>query len=332
VAGYFYPLPPAFIGGRQPYAPKLGIAQSGPPSQPTRALATLGIILASWAQAAPALPKQVKIAPLIPVAAAAANPPYTRKQFESIDAAWRADVTTVITLTSIAPSAEPPPDPDVAPIKGYKTVDLILGQWKAREYRPPQPNGLAPLLPPAVVPDAPPVRSHALLKSILDQSLPAAYRPQVSKPIAALLPVAAVPDYPPPSSDALLNLVLQQWAPRAWWPLPRSQAFVPPTPDTPPVPGGTNFDIIAEQWVTDAARLPQGAKFAPLLEPISQSDAPPAPSNTNFATVVRWWEQHGIYDLPTSSWTIHVDVEPVVVDSRVTFDAIGWDDVCFDAR
>lgn len=61
---FFYPPPPPFIGARQPYAPHLGLPQSGPlPSQP---------------------------------------PPLGRLSYQIIDGVWRLDPVTVISLASFA--------------------------------------------------------------------------------------------------------------------------------------------------------------------------------------------------------------------------------------
>jgi hypothetical protein len=53
MAGAFYPPPPVFIGGAQPYAPRLGKAQSGPAPQPPpisgpMVAATFALLIGSW--------------------------------------------------------------------------------------------------------------------------------------------------------------------------------------------------------------------------------------------------------------------------------------------
>src|SRR5437868_1037945 len=102
--GFFYPPPPAYVGGRQPHAPRLGLVQSGPTpdAPPVRTFVTLGIILAACAPAAYALPASARIAPFVPAPAASAPLPVSQVNFRIIEGLLRADAWTSIQLCSIA--------------------------------------------------------------------------------------------------------------------------------------------------------------------------------------------------------------------------------------
>lgn len=198
MAGHFYPLPPTFIGGRQPYAPKLGQVQSGP-------------------------------------AAASGPPPINRASFQSIDAWHRHDPCTTIYVCSIAPQLSAPAVPDNPPVRSYANQRAILGHWNP-VYRPlPSTIKVAPLLPAPAAPDNAPVVNRTNLSLITRQweRYPLAL-PQSGR-VAPLLPAAVTPDAPPILSYAHRNLVIAQWIPPQWRPLPALKLLPQGTPpDTTP--------------------------------------------------------------------------------------------------
>lgn len=212
MAGHFYPPPPTFIGGRQPYAPELWIPPSGPApeSPPVRSWAAFNAVLGTHLPQPYALPATRKIAALIPAAAIpdappargyanfkliadqwqqielrrqarpfvaslpiiSAPPPVNRSNLRIIDALWDYDPVTVIYVNAIASIAEAPPAPDNPPTRTRVNFDTIATQW----CPPPRPllarAKIAPLLPAQIIPDAPPVRSFARFNSILQQWVP----------------------------------------------------------------------------------------------------------------------------------------------------------------
>lgn len=172
--GRFYPPPPVFVGGRQPYAPRLLTPESGevPNQPPVRTLVTLGIIFASWLQPAQALPRQTRIAPFVAAEAAATNPPYTRNAIRVIDASWRNQPWTVIYVCRIAPQLETPTTPDNPPARSDVNQRVLLGQWQVLHRPLPSAIKVAPLLLAAVVPDNPPQRSDVNRNVILRQWAP----------------------------------------------------------------------------------------------------------------------------------------------------------------
>src|SRR5690349_7894333 len=96
--GHFRPAPPTFIGGRQPFAPELGIPQSGPVPQapPIRSYAAFVAIAVASLAAPPTFigGKQPYAAPLgQPQSAIVASQPPARSStaFWNIKSAWRTE-------------------------------------------------------------------------------------------------------------------------------------------------------------------------------------------------------------------------------------------------
>lgn len=123
MAGHFYSLPPTFIGGRQPYAPRLGQVQSEP---------------------APSAP-----------------PPINRVHLRIVEAHYREEPNTTVFLTSIAPLLQTPAVADNPPPRSFATQRSIIGQWEPRRLPLPRSRLIAPLLPAAATPDNPPRISYA---------------------------------------------------------------------------------------------------------------------------------------------------------------------------
>ncbi len=201
MAGYFYPLPPTNVGGRQPYAPRMGIAQSGetPQSPPVRSLAVLSLILGTLAPQAYALPSAAKIAPFIP-AAVADNPPVSRKNFEIIRAQLAYEPTTIIFVSAIAPTLQTPAIPDNPPVRTYVNFNGLITSWRTVHRSLPSTIKLAPLLPAPAVPDNPPVSSYANRNLILAQWIP----PYI--PLPKLQISATVTFAPPALTGQIPNL------------------------------------------------------------------------------------------------------------------------------
>jgi PASTA domain-containing protein len=174
MAGHFYPLPPTFIGGQQPYAPKLGQVQSG---------------------SAPSNP-----------------PPINRASLRIIEARYREDPATVIYVSSIASQLSTPAAPDNAPVRTYANQRVILGQWDP-VFRPlPYTIKIAPFIPAAAVPDNPPAQNYAN-RQVVARFWELPYRPLPSRvQVAPLLP-AITPDSPPKIGLTNWDVILRQWMP-----------------------------------------------------------------------------------------------------------------------
>lgn len=213
MAGHFYAPPPTFIGGRQPYAPKLGQVPS------------------------PAVSSD--------------PPPVNRASLRIIEARYRDDPWTIISVSRIAPLLTTPAVPDNPPVSSFANQRVILGQWEPI-YRPlPFTIKVAPLIPAAAVPDNPPRQSYANSQVVARaweqpyRSLPAGAK------VAPLLPVVT-PDSPPQRSDANRNLILAQWiAPYRSQP-PRANVaplLLAAVADSPPRLGYENRNVILRQWI-----------------------------------------------------------------------------------
>jgi hypothetical protein len=192
MAGHFYAPPPTFIGGRQPYAPKLGQVQSGP---------------------APSTP------PL----------PVNRANFRIIEARYREDPWTIISLSRIAPLLTTPAVPDNPPARSFANQRVIFGQWEPIHRPLPFSIKVAPFVPAAATPDNPPRRSDANRNVILGQWIPP-YQPLPRRAtLAPLLPAAPVADSPPKLAYQIRNVILRQWAPSPVQYQPRATQAVPDT-------------------------------------------------------------------------------------------------------
>jgi hypothetical protein len=197
--GFFYPPPPAYVGGRQPHAPRLGLVQSGPTpdAPPVRTFVTLGIILAACAPAAYALPASARIAPFVPAPAASAPLPVSQVNFRIIEGLLRADAWTSIQLCSIAPTLQTPATPatpDNPPVRTATNFNTILRQWDRPHAQLPQAGRLAALIPASATPDAPPITNYALRSLVIAQWIPPQWRPL---PALAMLPQGTAPDTTP---------------------------------------------------------------------------------------------------------------------------------------
>lgn len=240
MAGHFYKLPPTFIGGRQPYAPQLGVAQSGPvpDDPPPLSRVMLGVALAAWIPAAYALPSAAKIAPLIPAEAVASQPPPNRAHLSIIHSHWTRDPITVISLTSVASVLATPPQIDAPPVKTSTNLNAIVNQWYT-PFRPlPSGSQFAPLIQAPVIPDNPPVNDHVRLNLVVTQWRPPAY--DLPKPgrMAPFLSPTITPDAPPVSDRVNLNLIVAQWRSLPYA-LPHAGWFAP-TIESPST-GGAHF-------------------------------------------------------------------------------------------
>lgn len=269
--GYFYPPPPTFIGGRQPYAPPLGQIQSGPLPQapPLRgafALATLGVILSTWQTPFFEAQGAGDIAPLLPPTPVVSQPPARSNATQAIiQSCWVADSTTLIPLCSIAPFvaaaiAGQPPQP--LPIN----LQTILQAWQPAFFEAQGAGDIAPTLP---IVNTAPVRSFVNLSTVLQAWIPPFLESQGASDIAPLLPAPIAPSQPPVQSYATLYGILNAWIP----PTLPSQGFTwiapslpaPPVISQPPVLTRVTQRLILDAWLP-AFLEPQGyGDIAPLV-------------------------------------------------------------------
>lgn len=189
--GHFYNLPPAFIGGAQPYAPRLGIPQSGPaptPPPPNQA-AIYQLILSIWWP--PTRSTKSHGGPDIVPPVSSVPPAITIPS--AIFAWWAHDPMTIITLPSAAGAPGPPP-PDQPPPVSQANMAVILKNWDlGPQILPPRPT-MAALIP-LVVPDAPPVNDRRVLFQILRMWDPPFFQ---MPPAATIAPFVPIPPPPPP--------------------------------------------------------------------------------------------------------------------------------------
>lgn len=212
--GYFYPPPPLFIGGKQPYAPPLGIVQSGPVPQapPQRgpiALATLGVLISSWQPPFQQAQGASDIAPIIQTPAAPSQPPAPRNAaLFNILGAWQQDPITIVSLPSAAGNVGVTPD-QPQPV-GRVNFDIIRRSWDI-QFQLIGPARIAPLAPAPAIPDQPPIPSRNDLYTILRAWAAPFQYPQGAGHSAPTLPAPAVPSQPPITSYAIFYRLRGTW-------------------------------------------------------------------------------------------------------------------------
>lgn len=297
MAGQFYPPPPVFVGGRQPYAPALGIAQSGPTpdNPPRRSLATLGIVLASWVQASYPPPVAAKIAPLIPAAVVSGPPPAIRAYDSVIVSSWAQRWTLPPQSADFAPLAPVISSPPFRDLRAHHIVQQV---WRYDPTTIIYVCSIAPLLAEVVTPDNPPPNTDVVFNSIIQQwSIPYRLLPK-NVGVASLLAPAVVPDNPPVPGRVLARLIRGTWEP-PWYALPKAGNSAPflsvaATPDAPPPNTNVVFNSIVQQWVYVPRPLPALKGLAPLI-PVA--DNPPVRAYVHMTMVIDQWR-------PVPSWRL----------------------------
>jgi hypothetical protein len=316
--GYFYPAPPAFIGGRQPYAPRLGQPPGSPGDRQTRTYVTLAIIMAAWTPPAfHYLPPQTRIAPFL--TPPGPPPPTNSAQLLSIIRQWDPrpfylPEPVEIASQSPAPAAPSQPPPPSA------TIWTIRSAWEPATLPLPR----APQTPQAA-PSQPPPLSAAIWTTIRNAWEPT---PSPLPRAARIAPIPPAPDLAPPRALSTPQVIAQAWAPALYYWLPPqtriaallpSFSAIPPTrvnaapaaisawsgpsytlpPQTriaallqvapgPPPRSASTFAIINAAWAPAPYALPELANFAALIPPAST--APPPRSRAVLEWIRKLWD------------------------------------------
>jgi len=268
--------PPVFVGGRQPYAPRLGIAQSGPtPDQPpvlTRA--NLAIVLDSWKLPFAYPQGYQEIAPLVPVAAAPSGPPIRSNNLTpAILAAWVTQ-PTAISLASFAGQLVS----DQPPARTYENLTTILNAWRPPFVQTQGGGEIAPLLAVPVVPDQPPVPGKQTQALVVALWQPPHVISQGYADIAPLAPAPVAPDQPPIPGKSTTGLVIASWQP----PHVISQGYAdiapivpaPTVPDAPPIPGRVTSALVVASWQRPFYLAQSAEWIAPLVQAPVVSNPP----------------------------------------------------------
>ena len=272
----FYPPPPVFIGGRQPYQPKLGLAQSGPVPQapPIRAAAAvLALLVQSWQPAAYALPQRTQIAPLIPAAAQSSSPPaLAGTNLSIVIRAWDAPQNQLQFRPGMAPNA---PAQSAQPLKPPTANQSIIGAaWLD------DPQVVIGLSSAALIEiDDPPRFDRTDLFCVLDAWRPPQYAMPPQTLVASLLAVPVVPSQPPVATDVALSLIVRNWDPPQYSQPPSSMIAPLVTASSaasqPPVFSRTAISVILRGWDPAAYALPKAADIGRLSPPPAAPSRPP---------------------------------------------------------
>jgi hypothetical protein len=327
---HFRAPPPAFIGGRQPNAPRLGLPQSGPTPQPPPpsgavAAASLSLIISAWQPYAPAQP-QTRIAPLIPAAAVASQPPIRGTQNLSIVVnGW---IQPAISAQGQARIAQIFPIINQAPLPATAQQLVAVASWNQPAIAAQGSPRIAPLIPAAIAsnPPAPAMQLRALQAwwieptSVVSLASFAAQGPSADQPpvlttanlslvirgwnsdpqpaqgngrIAPVVPAIAAPSQPPVLRSTNLGLIIRGWYREP----PAAQGYAdiaplapaPAVPDQPPVPGKSTLALTLAGWIPPHFIAQGFGHTAPLIPPAATPDAPPVPGRQALGLLIDSW-------------------------------------------
>jgi hypothetical protein len=258
--GHYYNPPPTFVGGAQPYAPRLGVPHSAsvPSAPPPQNLASYNQIIQLWwppARTAKGLggPDAAIVPPQI---LAPAGVP------QAVLQAWAYDPWIVIALPSAAgaqgvqPVAPPPPiaqairnflpglwwpsqktakglgGPDAPIIPPPPRKELPPGIFAQWQHDPITEISLASSAGnPGFTPSQPQPVSNAQLLALIRVWDPPYFPPPMAGTLGSLIPPPPPPSPPPNISYANLFLTLQNWVPPFIYP-----PVMPPNAPFPPAP------------------------------------------------------------------------------------------------
>jgi hypothetical protein len=292
MAGFFYTPPPTNIGGSQPFAPRLGQPQSGPiPQSPPQrgaiALATVGVLLASWATQPQPQQKYARIAPLIPAAAIAKTPVNNSVNLRIIADQWTQAQVVVLPASEIAPLLTAPVTPDVAPLLTGTNLSLVLQQWL------PGPNPQQRL--PVLTQSGPTLSTQTPYSTVNLNITVASWAPkyvaaQKSAQIAPTLPVVSQPQ---PLTLTNLQTVIASWVP----PFVATQGYVEIAPILPAVIAAQsvpyvdrNTAIVLSQWRPQWYAGKGYGTIASQSPPAPVVSSPPPYSRVNFRVATLQWQ------------------------------------------
>jgi hypothetical protein len=260
MAGAFYPPPPPFIGGTQPDAPRLGLAQSGPTPQPPPisgplVAATFALLIASWTPG-PQLPQG---SPKFTYPVVSPPPVKTTSLLSAIRSTWEPPFIVPQVGANIAPIlpivSQPPPVGRTSSIR--QTWDQI----------PPLPQvgaDIAPLIPTGATSSQPTPISAAIAFAIRSTWEPPAPLPPQGANIAPTLPIISQPQ---PVSTAQLFAIRSSWeiTPQSPQLGTKVAPLIPVLATSPPVSSQSLFFQIRSTW--DAAPPPSQGEtdIAPLI-------------------------------------------------------------------
>jgi hypothetical protein len=281
VAGH-YPPPPVFVGGSQPYAPRLGIPRSNVVNQPplsrqakqTLAAITSGAWEPAWSWNYHRPTKLVQTPPAVN------QPPRISRTFDGIRGAWETVPAPLqrpaqLPQGGVAAAIQPP----------YGPAALRAAIRQSWDVYSPQPPVLALLVQPGVVVQVQPpyisVALQALVRSTWD--IPA---PQI-QPLPMQI-VSNQVDQPPVRS--VVDVVLRQWEPGPWPAQRPPLNVVWPTADNPP-PSTLlqTYNLLVRCWEPPFVwpfSYPKAVQ--PVVIPPGDQPTPSGPL-AQLLSVLEWW-------------------------------------------
>lgn len=204
-AGHFYAPPPVFIGGRQPYAPRLGLPQSVPglTIPPARSFVSLGIVHSWWTHDPITTVWLTSIAPFL--AEPGPPPKRTLHAFFSIRETWNPPTPLVPKRVAVASILATPPAIDAPPPQNLAAYYALRRLWDPLPYALPEGASFAPLTI-APVSDAPPPATRAVSFAVREHWDAAPFELPERVAIAPLL----APDVPPPQTSVRAMLAIRE--------------------------------------------------------------------------------------------------------------------------
>lgn len=164
--GWWTPPPPVWVGARQPFAPPLGLPQSGPVPQapPLRGALqaqNLQILLNAWTPAYFFAQGAGDIAAVLPISTAPSQPPPISRVPQAIYAKWNEGYSLSITMPSAAGNVSV--TPDQPPPTSSTNLYLLTRSWQPPTFYPQSSARIAPNLPAPPAPSQPPVPSRTAM-------------------------------------------------------------------------------------------------------------------------------------------------------------------------
>lgn len=325
--GPFYPPPPVFVGGSQPFAGQNTIPQTGQYPTAPIAAATFAAILISWLPGPP--PVQGQASPQSYILPAPSQPMVpSHVNLDIIRSSW--DLPPVVYWWPLPPGEIVATQPIVnrPPINTHVVFDTIRSSWDQPPpvYWWPLPPGELAATQPIVNP--PPVNTRVNLDTIrANWELPPPWWPLPASP-PLVQPGPKTVQLAP--NSVAYQTIRAAWEPAVWWPLPAAPPLVQVAPANPPPLPATNYNIVIDGWWWDPR---------PVFKYIGGGDSdglaasqPPPRHNAHYEIIRAaweppvWWPLPALRVFPIAGPAVIVPPPPFDPKPNLQIAVASWDD------
>ena len=273
MAGWFYPPPPPFVGGRQPNAPKDGIPVSGlPPPPPMVNGSHFTAILNNWLPGPP--PVQAQRSPVSYILPAPSQPPVTTRNLNAqiIRSTWDVPVWWPLPAAMPLASGAFPPVPNASVLSTIRASWELPVWWPLPSVKVFTPSGITPQPAPLVT----------QFQTIVQAWTAAAPLPQT----LAQLPQSS-PSNVPVSTFTTQQIVLNSWVDNVW-----TVIYLAQVTQSGPPPGfnsyfNANQRTLLQSW-DNVQPLPQQTR--PIAGILPAPSQPPPVQSANLRTLLQGWD------------------------------------------